>query len=196
MFFFCSFAIAQDYQLVLEHGKSSKKIKIREGQTIRLGEVSFLQDDTLKIKIMEGKLCGANNEELGICVTSVKSKLRSKGKLVEEKEETYKVSYQEKTMKWEDVSFIAKEKSVVLKGMHGLSIAGASLFLAVVNPLISSDFSTNEVSGDKWLRAHLISIAVIAEASIALSLLRYRNLYLKDNSEGKKVWKFKSASQM
>jgi hypothetical protein len=186
----------QQFNFLFENDTSVKRVKVNDGQTIRLGNEVNLAGDTLQVIVMEGKLCAADQKEVSLCTIKRTTSLFVKDKLIKKTTEDYRKTFKKLTMKWEDVTFISKEKGVGLKGFHGLAILGATAFIAIINPIISTNFSKNTVNGDQWLRNHLISLAVVAEGIIVIALLRHRKIYLQGDQLKHGVWNIKSVESV
>ena len=194
--FLISILHGQQFNFHFENDTSVKRVRVNDGQTVRLGNEVYLAGDTLQVIVLQGTLCAADQKEVSLCTIKRTTSLFAKDKLIKKTTEDYRKTFKKLTMKWEDVTFISKEKGVGLKGFHGLAVLGAAAFIAIINPIISTNFSSNTVNGDRWLRNHLISLAVITEGVIVIALLRYRKIYLRGDSLPHGAWKLKSVESV
>jgi len=191
-FLFCCFfgltLSGQSYSIDLERDGKTKTLKLREGQDLMIGTDIIEDANSLIVKSSKGELARIDGSLLFVKVKTITTCEYVDDKCVKEATINFKGNEVVETYKLEEIHFIARHKNAFLRNIHILSTTGASLFLTILNPLISTDFTENKLNSKLWLRSHLVSLAVLAEGITYLSTSKMKFTYLKENPVIEEYW--------
>lgn len=163
----------QDFDITLKKRNKEKTLKIKERNRVNITMMS--EDESLGqiYHQLEVKICGVDGDSLSVCVINDRRCVSSGEPCVARSSTRYlKGNYDQRKVAFADLKSIQKSSYTDLSTLNAFAGLISGAFIVIVNPMLSYDFDAKERDPKLWLRAHLISLAVIVESTVFISRVK------------------------